>query len=469
MSDFRSTITSLWFRLMSLGTVGLVFAEALLLAQGKVQGWTFYLTPSEVVFEVVVRLIFAALAGIFLGTVCAAILGPFLWYFEASRERLAEWATRVVVVLVVFLDSRYALTALIKWSNRGVRFTSELLVAHFVVFAVILCIPRARKEVAASLDGFLGRRVTRRTAMATVVGAAALAGAEFALGKTVRTMKALSPGRPKPNFLLITFDALNAEDMSLYGYGLPTTPNIDAFARKGTVFTNYYSAATFTTPSVATMLTGLYPSESHIHQLQGRARSKDAGKSLPHEMRAAGYATGGFLSNPFAHNFADSLGTSSISSRSQPSSRVVCSACGMRHRRCTRIRELEAASMNSLIWKMCGISWAESNSVIRFGYGRSRALNTHWEVLAKLPDGFFLWIHVITPHSPYIPDQADRGRFLHYDEQGSFEEESTAEMEAALRTGSAVPSGAVAPSLRRVHLNRRPGLWCLHVEAGKQQ
>jgi len=36
----------------------------------------------------------------------------------------------------------------------------------------------------------------------------------------------------KSNFLLITFDALNAEDVSLYGYRLPTTPNIDAFARK---------------------------------------------------------------------------------------------------------------------------------------------------------------------------------------------------------------------------------------------
>ena len=48
--------------------------------------------------------------------------------------------------------------------------------------------------------------------------------------------------------------------MSLYGYGLPTTPNIDAFARKSTVFTNFYSACTFTTPSVASLLTGIYPS-----------------------------------------------------------------------------------------------------------------------------------------------------------------------------------------------------------------
>ena len=33
------------------------------------------------------------------------------------------------------------------------------------------------------------------------------------------------------------------------------------------------------------------------------------------------------------------------------------------------------------------------------------------EMLAKLPDGFFLWVHLITPHYPYLPDAADQGRF----------------------------------------------------------
>ena len=66
-SDFRAAVTSLWFRLITLAIVALVFAEALVLVRGKAQGWTFYLTPPEVAFEVVVRLIAAALAGIVLG------------------------------------------------------------------------------------------------------------------------------------------------------------------------------------------------------------------------------------------------------------------------------------------------------------------------------------------------------------------------------------------------------------------
>src|SRR5262249_6251859 len=33
-------------------------------------------------------------------------------------------------------------------------------------------------------------------------------------------------------------------------------------------------------------------------------------------------------------------------------------------------------------------------------------------LLSQLPNGFFLWIHVMTPHGPYLPDSRDRGQFL---------------------------------------------------------
>src|SRR5208283_5358587 len=144
--------------------------------------------------------------------------------------------------------------------------------------------------------------------IATVVGTVGLVATEFALSKTAPTVKAaLVPQRPKSNLLLITFDALSAEDMSLYGYRLPTTPNIDAFARKATVFGNFFAGSTFTTSCTATMLTGLYPSESRVYQTQGHVPAFNAEKSLPHEMRAAGFATGAFLSNSNAYYLAESL------------------------------------------------------------------------------------------------------------------------------------------------------------------
>src|SRR5271157_2327304 len=99
-SDFRYTLTSLWFRLMSLAIIACVFYEALDLARGKAQGWSFYLTGMEVAFEVLVRLIAASLAGLLLGAVTTASMAPILWYFKSRRQRLADWATKAVVLAV---------------------------------------------------------------------------------------------------------------------------------------------------------------------------------------------------------------------------------------------------------------------------------------------------------------------------------------------------------------------------------
>ncbi len=367
-SDFRPAVGSLWFRLISLAIVGLGFALALWLPH-RIQGWTFYLTTSEVVFEIVVRLIFAALAGIALGTICTALVAPFLWYFDSSRGRLVELATRVGVVLVVFADSRLALLSLITWSNRGVRFTSALLVAHFLFFVVILCIPRLRREVVASLDGFLGAKMTRGIALATVIVTVALTVTEFALSKSTHTVKAaVASQHPKSNVLLITFDAFSAEEMSLYGYKLPITPNIDAFGRNATVFTNFYAGSTSTTPCIGVMLTGGYPSESKAYGLAGQLPAENAEKSLPAVMRAGGYATGAFLTNPWAYYLAKSV--------------------------------------------------KNGFEVLPEPTFHSGGFQHVWETTRPL-----LWVHVVAPHHPYLPDSADQGRFIPEAELQTFREE----------------------------------------------
>jgi arylsulfatase A-like enzyme len=62
-----------------------------------------------------------------------------------------------------------------------------------------------------------------------------------------------------PNILIFVFDAMSANNLSLYGYKRNTTPNFERFAQKATVYNSHYSAASFTTPGTASMLTGLYP------------------------------------------------------------------------------------------------------------------------------------------------------------------------------------------------------------------
>ena len=267
-----------------------------------------------------------------------------------------------------------------------------------------------------SLDGFLGKKMTRRTAIATVVGTAALVATEFAFRKTAPAVAALVPQRPKSNVLLITFDALCAEDMSLYGCGLPTTPNIDAFARKATVFKNFYSASTFTTPSIATMLTGTYPSESHVYHQTGRVRAEDANKSLPHAMRAGGYTTAAFVSNPLAYYLAETV-KSGFDFMPEPTFQ----AGGAQHLwEATRPLHQDSGIGSRLDeYNDFSGAWDFLGGCLRHLIYRFRPVASFEharEILAKLPDGFFLWVHLITPHYPYLPDAADRGRFHHGDQ-----------------------------------------------------
>ena len=47
-----------------------------------------------------------------------------------------------------------------------------------------------------------------------------------------------SPGS-LPNILIIVFDAMSAKNLSLYGYHRKTTPNLERFAQRATVYNQH--------------------------------------------------------------------------------------------------------------------------------------------------------------------------------------------------------------------------------------
>jgi arylsulfatase A-like enzyme len=63
----------------------------------------------------------------------------------------------------------------------------------------------------------------------------------------------------KPNILIFVFDAMSARHLSLYGYGRETTPNLEKFAERASVYHKHYSVGNFTTTGTASMLTGMNP------------------------------------------------------------------------------------------------------------------------------------------------------------------------------------------------------------------
>ncbi len=110
--------------------------------------------------------------------------------------------------------------------------------------------------------------------------------------------------QPPPNLLLIVVDALRADHLGAYGYPLPTSPHIDRLAAASVVFEHAFAHSTWTKPSVATLLTSLYPSQHGLGHMaieaDGAYRAEALSRrhlTLAEQLRQRGYATAAFGAN----------------------------------------------------------------------------------------------------------------------------------------------------------------------------
>lgn len=96
----------------------------------------------------------------------------------------------------------------------------------------------------------------------------------------------------RPNLLLIMTDQQRADAAGFANPACVDTPNLDALAARGVVFTNAYSASTTCVPARSALLTGLFD-----HRLprgpDGKAL-RDGYWNIAHALKGAGYRTGLF-------------------------------------------------------------------------------------------------------------------------------------------------------------------------------
>jgi|GEM_PF-382112 len=99
----------------------------------------------------------------------------------------------------------------------------------------------------------------------------------------------------RPNIIFILVDDQGYYDLGCYGATEVKTPRIDAMAKKGVRFTDYYAAAPICSPSRAGLLTGCYPRRIGNHIWVHRADSKSGihpdELTLAELLKTGGYAT----------------------------------------------------------------------------------------------------------------------------------------------------------------------------------
>ena len=103
--------------------------------------------------------------------------------------------------------------------------------------------------------------------------------------------------------VLVVNDTMRRDRLGAYG-GPAQTPAFDAFARENLRFNAAYTQAPWTRPAMASLFTGLLPSQHGVGMEQGAERETPRAlapeiTTLAEVLRAAGYRTAAFVSNPW--------------------------------------------------------------------------------------------------------------------------------------------------------------------------
>ncbi|NLN61541.1 MAG: sulfatase-like hydrolase/transferase [Myxococcales bacterium] len=102
---------------------------------------------------------------------------------------------------------------------------------------------------------------------------------------------------PALSLLFISVDALR-HDLGFTGYARNISPNIDALAQEGVVFTHAWSLSSFTGRAIGPMLIGRYPTETFCNASH-LSRYSDKNRLLAEMLHDAGLQTGSVQAHPY--------------------------------------------------------------------------------------------------------------------------------------------------------------------------
>ncbi len=202
--------------------------------------------------------------------------------------------------------------------------------------------------------------------------------------------------KPK-NIFLIIVDTLRADRLSCYGYQSHQTPAIDSIAQDGILFSRAMSVASWTRPSIGSILTSMYPRQLGLIEKPSeggkiyaprekreelRRRIPDTVPTLAQILSESGYMTAAFVNQP-ALNQNISYGKG-FTSYFYPVS-------------ADRIQKRKNKE------DVFPQSWDFTNEAFRVDTLLAEEFGGWLKDNGNRP--VFAWIHILTPHMPYCPPE----------------------------------------------------------------
>jgi arylsulfatase A-like enzyme/Flp pilus assembly protein TadD len=195
-------------------------------------------------------------------------------------------------------------------------------------------------------------------------------------------LSALSFAAPQaafhPNVIVVTLDTTRADRMGFLGSARGLTPNLDAMAHQGVVFTRAYAHVPLTTASHTTIFTGTYPQFNHVNDFGIPLSTRLP--YLPDILHQHGYHTGAFVGSLIL----DPLdGTAPGFDRGFD---VYDAGFHLRRHGMDRYKTVERRAGDVVDHTL---AW-----------------------LSHVPNGpFFMWMHFYDPHDPYDPPSPYKERY----------------------------------------------------------
>lgn len=241
---------------------------------------------------------------------------------------------------------------------------------------------------------------------------------------------AAGPAGERPNVIVLEFDACSALNLSLYGYPRNTTPNLERFARRATVYHAHHSAGMFTTPGAGSLLTGLLPWTHRALQLGASIadahRSHQAFAAFRSTHTTVAYAQNEFV-DVFLNDAGQDLDVHIDSTRFIQTRRLLSGLPLLRNDRLVAYRGLDAGIFQAFAGRDSSIFLGPLNRILRLnervradrrfaaeyplglpdaGQGIFRLedlVDGAIGILSRLPEPSFTFLHFFPPHGFYKP------------------------------------------------------------------
>lgn len=212
------------------------------------------------------------------------------------------------------------------------------------------------------------------------------------------------------DLLLITLDAVAAQDADLCNPASATMPRLAAFARQASCFERFYTASNFTTATTSTIESGLLPWTHHATQPDATMAEGTRAHTLAARLHAAGWRT---------HHITDNLLASPRhrgSFEGYDSARLADIGLASQLYRGLAARLPDTTLPRLLATSLAFLSASDAWRHPEASPYRPEAVHGGLEQLMEQERALgrrqFFWAHSLPPHAPYLPPPGTRHRLL---------------------------------------------------------